>query len=160
MKSAFLIILLLTLQAQAADYKILFKTDNTDTRINFLDPEVLFPQPNEKIIFDRSNVDLNQIVVLRVNEAGESAEVDANTYRDLVDKAYVQLESGYLYFYYSKQFYSTGAFGISIVGSYYKKHAEALTKIDYNQNFKDRITKVLSGLTPVDLVTVEPPPAE
>lgn len=151
MKKLFLFtILVFTIAAKAANYKVLFKSEATDKRANIVEPDIIFLEPNDKIIFNSANVDLNKIVVIQVNKDGQFAEVDADAYREIVDKSYLVTRENYIYLYYSKQYYSSGALGLSIVGSFYQKQADALKNIDYNQNFKDRITHILNNLTPVD----------
>lgn len=151
MKNLFLLfILTFTVAAKATNYKVLFKSEATDKRVNIVEPDIIFLQPNDKVIFNSGNVDLNKVVILQVNKDGKFAEVDKDTYRVLVDKSYLITREHYIYLYYSKQYYSSGAFGLSIVGSFYKKQAEALKKVNYNKNFKDRVEHILKNLTPVD----------
>lgn len=145
-----LFILNFKLVAQAADYKVLFKSEATDKRANIVEPDIIFLENNDRVIFSASNVDLTKIVVIQVNRDGQFAEVDANSYRDIVDKSYLITKENYIYLYYSTQYYSTGALGISIVGSLYQKQADALRNMNYNQNFKDRIAHIMDNLTPVD----------
>ena len=151
MKKLFLLfILFLSATASAADYKVLFKSEATDKRANIVEPDIVFLEANDKVVFSSSNVDLTKIVVIQVNREGQFAEVDANAYRDIVDKSYLVTRDNYIYLYYSTQYYSTGALGISIVGSLYQKQADALRNMNYNQNFKDRIAHIMDNLTPVD----------
>lgn len=151
MKRLFIFIIFsLAVTANATDYKVLFKNEATDKRANIVEPDIIFLEPNDKIIFNSENVDLNKIVVIQINKDGQFAEIDSDAYRELVDKSYLVTAENYIYLYYSKQYYTTGALGLSIVGSFYKKQAEALQKVDYNQNFKDRITHILDNLTPVE----------
>lgn len=151
MKNLFvLIILTFTVVAKATNYKVLFKSEATDKRTNIVEPDIIFLEPNDKVIFNPRNVDLNKVVIVQINRDGQFAEIDKDSYRELVDKSYLVTREHYIYLYYSKQYYSSGAFGLSIVGSFYKKQAEALKKVNYNQNFKARIEHILKNLTPVD----------
>lgn len=151
MRKIFLFIFLsFAIIAQAADYKVLFKGEATDQRKNIVEPDIIFVQPNDRIIFNPRNVDLNKIVIIQISRDGQYAEVNKDVYRELVDKSKLITNENYIYLYYSKQYYSSGAFGLSIVGSFYKKQAEALKKINYNQNFKDRIEHILKNLSPVE----------
>lgn len=143
-------ILVFSVAAQATDYKVLFKGVATDKRTNIVEPDIIFLQPNDKVIFNSRNVDLNKVVIIQVNRNGQFAEVDKDAYRELVDKSYLITREDYIYLYYSKQYHTSGAFGLSIVGSFYKKQAEALKKVNYNQNFKDRVEHILKNLTPLD----------
>lgn len=143
-------ILVFSVAAQATDYKVLFKGVATDKRTNIVEPDIIFLQPNDKVIFNSRNVDLNKVVIIQVNRNGQFAEVDKDAYRELVDKSYLITREDYIYLYYSKQYYASGAFGLSIVGSFYKKQAEALKKVNYNQKFRDRVEHILKNLTPAD----------
>jgi len=149
MKILFLILTFMA-TANAADYKVLFKSEATDKRANTVEPSIIFLKPHDKVIFNSRNVDLNKVVIIQINKDGQFAEVDKDAYRELVDKSFLITREHYIYLYYSKHYYSSGAFGLSIVGSFYKKQAEALKKVNYNKNFKDRIEHVLKNLTPVD----------
>lgn len=147
----FLISFIFTAQISYAEsYKVFFKGKASDQRDNIVEPDIIFTKPDDKIIFNAKNVDLNSIVVLQINRNGQFAEIDANRYRDLVDKSYLITNEDFIYLYYSKKYFSSGAFGLSIVGSFYKKQAEALKKLNYNQNFKDRVDHILKNLTPLD----------
>ena len=164
-KMILLFILTFTIFANAKDYKVYFKSEATDKRTNIVEPDVIFLEANDKIIFNSKNVDLDKIIIKQISREGVITEVDANEYRELVDKSFFITKENTAYLYYSTQYLSSGAFGLSIVGEFYEKQDDALRTINPNQNFTDRVEHVLNNLTPVDRIIPEeppptPPPAE
>lgn len=154
-----LFILLVSTSAMAKDYKVFFKSEATDKRTNIVEPDLIFLDSGDKIIFNSVNVDLDKVVIKKINRDGVFSEVDANTYRELVDKSFFLTNEDCLYLYYSNQYMSSGAFGIAVVGNFYQKQDDALRATNYNQNFKDRLEHILNNITPVDKIVPETPPA-
>lgn len=155
----FILMLTLAVAANAKDYKVFFKSEATDNRTNIVEPDLLFLNIDDKVIFSSTNVNLDKIVIMKIDQQGIMTEVNVNTYRELVDHSYLQTKENCVYLYHSAQYLSSGAFGLSVVGSYYQKQEDTLKTVNHNQNFKDRMDHILNKITPVDKVyPPEPPP--
>lgn len=135
-------------QAQAEEFKVYFKSEATDKRTNVVEPDVLFLNPHDVVKFNLKNVDIDKIVVLQIMPDGKFSEISKNQYLHLIDTQKLEFYERGLYLYYSKQYFNAGVVGLALLGKYTKKQAEALQKMNYNQNFKDHVAHLVKSLRP------------